>query len=571
MKQRIPRAWLAVAVGALSIAGCGGSGDGDSSSKPSDGNAGTPASGGEHRGGTFTMLWNGTGSSIDTAIDYDKNWQILRVTNDGLLAWKQVSGPEGNTLVPDLAESIPKPTDGGRTYVFALRPGIKFSTGREVRASDFTYTLERQFKAAGPAGGFYAKLVGADACAKKPKTCDLSKGVVADDAARTVTFKLTAPDPDLPQKLAVPFSFVVPKGTPNRDIGTKALPATGPYRIERYVPDQEMIFTRNPHFKEWSAEAQPAGNPDRIEMKIGLPNSEAVTQIQNGQADWMYDTPPADRLQEVGDRYPEQVHVNPVAQAYHMVLNTRVAPFDRVEVRQALNFATDRNAVLKIWGGTALGTITCQILPPNFPGYAPYCPYSKDPGEKWSAPDLEKAKALIDRSGTKGQKVTVISTQEETAKAIGNYFVSLLRQLGYDARLKSLNENVEYSYVQDSSNKSQMSFSYWFPDYPAGSNFFDIVVGCNGFTPNSTSSPNLSEFCDPAIQKQTERALELEQTDRAAANRAWTQVDRATTDRAPWIPLFVGNKLDFVSERVGGYEFNPSVAGGFMFQKAWVK
>ena len=101
------------------------------------------------------------------------------------------------------------------------------------------------------------------------------------------------------QKLALPFAYVVPKGTPNKDIGTDPLPATGPYMITKYDPDSEMVFERNPEFKEWSAEAQPAGNPDKIVMKIGLPLEDATTQIQNGDADWMYDTPPADRLGEL--------------------------------------------------------------------------------------------------------------------------------------------------------------------------------------------------------------------------------------------------------------------------------
>ena len=369
----------------------------------------------------------------------------------------------------------------------------------------------------------------------------------------------------------MPFAFVVPKGTPNEDIGTDPLPATGPYMIESYAPDSEMVFVRNPEFEEWSAEAQPAGNPDKIVMKIGLGLEDATTQIQNGQADWMYDTPPADRLGEISTKFEKQVHVNPGPQVFHMALNTRVPPFDKVEARQAVNYATDRDAVIKIFGGPALARATCQILPPDFPGYAPYCPYTKDPGEKWTAPDMEKARELVEASGTKGDKVTIISTNDETTKAIDLYFVSVLRDLGYDAGIKSLNGGVQYAYVQDSSNKAQMSYSYWFPDYPSGSNFLNVVVGCKGFTPNSSSSPNLAEFCDPAIQKQTEQALALEATDRDAANAIWAEVDKATTDAAPWVSLYVANRLDFVSERLGGYEFNPAVTGGFMIQKAWVE
>jgi peptide/nickel transport system substrate-binding protein len=567
MKHAMP-----VVLAALVLAtGCGGSSSGGDSGGST---GGAPTSGSQqaqHRGGTLVMRWNGAGTSIDTSLDYDQNWQVLTMTSDGLLNYRRVAGTKGTELVPDLAESIPTPADGGKTYAFKVRQGIKYSNGKTVAPSDFTYTMERQFKAAAPASGFYQVLVGGDACAKKPKTCDLSKGVVADDSAGTVTFHLTHADPDFLQKLAIPFAYVVPKGTPNKDIGTKPLPATGPYMIKEYVPDQQILFVRNPHFKEWSHEAQPDGYPDEIAMKLGLSVSDAVTQIENGQADWSYDIPPADRLGELGNKYADQIHINPNPQMWHMALNTRVAPFDKLAVRQALNFAVDRNAVLQLAGGKQLGQITCQVLPPGFPGHVDYCPYTKNPGAKWSAPDMAKAQQLIDQSGTKGMKVTVIATPDEQSKSVDLYFVSLLRKLGYDAGIKTLNSSVQYSYVQDSRNKAQISFSYWYPDYTSASNFMTTVVGCDGFHPASTSSPNLSEFCDPAIQKQTEQALKLAQTDPEGANKLWAQVDKATTDQAPLVSLYVSNRLDFVSKRIGNYMFNPSVTGNFMIDQAWVK
>ena len=158
---------------------CGGSDSGGSDNDQ----GGTPATSDEggHKGGTFTMLWSAPGQSIDTAIAYDQNWQVLRMAGDGLLGWKQVPGSAGTELVPDLAESIPEPTDGGKTYTFTMRKGIKFSTGETVKPSDIRYTIERAYKAAGPGGGFYSSIVGADACGKKPKACDLSKGILADE------------------------------------------------------------------------------------------------------------------------------------------------------------------------------------------------------------------------------------------------------------------------------------------------------------------------------------------------------------------------------------------------------
>ncbi len=524
-----------------------------------------------HRGGTLTMLWTSAGSSIDPATDYDVNWFILHMTNDGLMGWKQVGGKAGNDLVPDLATATPTPTDSGKTYTFTLRKGISYSTGAPVEASDVAASLTRQFKIPGPGVNMFAALVGADTCLATPKRCDLSKGVVADDTTGTVTFHLATADPDFLQKLALPFAYVLPKSTPATDAGTHPLPATGPYTITNYSPNKSMTLKRNPKFRQWSAQAQPDGYPDTIAMKIGISDEDSVTQVENNQADWMYDAPPADRLGEIASKYSKQFHINTTPIQYFMAMNTRVAPFNNVDVRRAVNLATDRKAVIGLFGGPQLATPTCQVLPPNFPSYAPYCPYTKNPGTTWSAPDLTKAKALIASSGTAGQKVVVISATDETSKAINLYFVSLLKQLGYNASIKTLASSVQYSYVQDSRNKAQISYTYWAPDFTAASNFLVNSVGCAGFHPGSTASPNLSEFCDPAIEALTKRAAQTQITDPSAAAAQWTVIDKKTTDAAPIVDLFTGKKLDFVSTRLGNYQYSPAVTANFLIDQAWVK
>jgi peptide/nickel transport system substrate-binding protein len=546
------------------IAGCGGGG-----SSPSTG--ASPSSAASHRGGTFTMLWNSAGSSIDTATDYDANWFILHMTNDGLVGFKQVTGNQGNELVPDLATSLPSPTNGGKTYSFTLRPGLHFSTGAAVEASDVRTSLTREFTVPGPGVSFYAALIGGQTCLAHPGQCDLSRGVVTNNAARTVTLHLTKPDPNLLEELALPFAYVLPATTPSKDTGTTPLAATGPYMIKSYQPNRDMLLVRNPHFTQWSAEAQPAGYPNEIDMKIGISDESSVTQIENGQADWMYDQPPADRLNELATKYAKQIHINTSPTQYYMGMNVHVAPFNNLKVREALNFATDRNAIIKLVGGPRLAKASCQILPPNFPGYQANCPYTLNPGTQWTAPDLTRAKQLVAASGTAGEKVVVVGTADETTKAIDLYYVSLLQQLGYKASVKTLTSSVEYSYVQDSRNKPQLSYSYWAPDYPAASDFLTIEIGCAGFNPASTASPNLSEFCDPAIQRQTQQALTEQQTNVTAANTQWAQIDREVTAQAPQVTLYTANRLDFVSARVGNFVWNPAVTSNFLIDQAWVK
>src|SRR5215472_8491943 len=180
----------AAAALAVTAAACGGS---TSSSTKS-----TQATG--HKGGTFTILANSAFGVADPAQNYTlEEWQLLIDTHDGLVAFAKAGGAAGSKIVPDLATSIPVPTNGGKTYVFHIRRGIKFSNGQVLKPSDFVRTFERQFTVPGPTS-FYSGFVGASKCSTKG--CDLSKGgVVADDSAYTLTINLTAPDPELMDQL----------------------------------------------------------------------------------------------------------------------------------------------------------------------------------------------------------------------------------------------------------------------------------------------------------------------------------------------------------------------------------
>lgn len=124
-------------------------------------------------------------------------WQLYQAMYDGLLAFKKVNGQQSFTVVPDLAEALPKVSNGGKTYTFILRKGVKFSNGQDVTVTDVAASFKRIFTVSSPtAGSFYNGIVGAAACLKAPATCDLSKGVVVDKGAGTVTINLVAPDPE---------------------------------------------------------------------------------------------------------------------------------------------------------------------------------------------------------------------------------------------------------------------------------------------------------------------------------------------------------------------------------------
>ena len=522
-------------------------------------------------GGTLRLLARAASGTIDPHINYTLQYfQINYFLYDGLVTFRKAGDATGFEVVADLAEELPAPEDGGKKYVFKLRKGIKFANGKEVTTDDVVASFQRIFKVSGPtAGTFYNGIVGADACLAEPATCTLEGGVVANEEASTVTINLTEPDGEFLQKIAIPHAAILPAETEARDYGTEPIPGTGAYVIESYDPNKQLKMVRNPHFAEWSKEAQPAGYPDVIDYDFGLTEEAAVTAIQNGQADWMFDPPPPDRLAEIGTKFADQVFVHPLTAMWYAPMNTNLAPFDNILVRQAVNYAIDRAAIVKLFGGSNLAQPACQILPPGFPSYVPYCPYTTDPGEVWSAPDLDKAKALVAESGTAGQEVRIVSEDTVVSRAIGVYLQDVLNSLGYQASVTPISQNIQFTYIQNTNNKVQISISQWFQDYPSPSNFLEVLFSCASFTPGSDASVNIAGFCDAGVDAMMTEAKNASITDPAKAAEIWTEVDKAVTDNAPVAVLFTPKRVDFISKRVKNFTFSPQFY--WIISQSWVE
>lgn len=531
------------------------------------------ASGAGHRGGTLRLaLGNVPFDSIDPAVaTLPGAWFSLIMTGDGLTAFKRASGSEGTQLVPDLATSLPTPTDSGMTYTFEVRRNIRYSTGALVEPADFRHAIERVFTLRSPGVRFYSGILGASACLHNPRRCDLSAGIATDDAARTVSFHLTAPDSEFLDKLALTYASAVPAGTPNREARSHPVPATGPYRIVHYEPGLRIEFARNPRFREWSRAAQPDGYADRIVVQIGGDKEQAVTAIERGKTDLLADAVPVDRIDEVRAQYASQFHAYPVRVTFFVFLNTRVRPFDDVRVRRAISYAIDRRAILQLaHGGPSFARPTCQVLPPTSLGYERYCPYTLDPGAggAWTAPDLAEARRLIAASHTKGTRVTFWVGSDPVALQIGRAFIPLLERLGYHARVKQVPDRVYRMTVSDPRTKAQMGFAVVNSDYPTASGFF-AGLRCDAFRPYAGANLNVAEFCDPSIDALIEQALVLQASDVHAANQLWAKADRKIVDEAPWVPLYNLTVTQLVSKRVGNNQFSPQWAT--LIDQLWVR
>jgi peptide/nickel transport system substrate-binding protein len=465
--------------------------------------------------------------------------------------------------VPDLALSIPTPTDGGETYAFRIRPGIRYSDRQRLRAADFRRGIERVFRVRSIYSALFAGIDGAATCALRPARCDLSRGIETDDAAGTVVFHLVAPDPEFLFKLTEEaYAAPIPPGTPDREPASRAVPGTGPYEIVA-ASNTEVRFARNPYFHEWSHAAQPTGIPDWIEWRgvAGIP--AAVRDIGQGRADWLVGQVPAAQYQQLEQHDPAQVHSNPQFAVEFIPFNTHLPPFNDVRVRRALNYAIDRNTIARLYGGPSFATPTCQTIAPGLPGYAPYCPYTLHPRTTggYTGPNLTAARRLVRESGTSGERIDIWGSPDEgyIPPATTGYIADVLRFLGYNVHVHlipvasvtpQLNRRIQISVIGD-----------WLTSWPDPSAYLPAFFSCGGSNGNGY-------YCNPGLDRQMQRAERLELTNSRQAQAIWESVDRRLTDAAVWAPTVTTRDVELTSRRLHNYEYNP--VWGFLADQSWV-
>jgi len=516
-----------------------------------------------HRGGTLTVVTSLL-PQPDPVVAYGVNdLPALSAVYDGLVALRKTGGTQGYTLVPDLATRLPRPTDGGRTYTFTLRPGARYATGALVRASDFRRGIQRQLTI-GAVPAYYTGITGAQRCQAQPRRCRLSAGITTNDAAGTVTFHLTQADPDFLYKLALLLAVPAPPGTPGHVIGRAPfMPGTGPYMISAYRPGTSFTLVRNPHFRQWSYAAQPAGYPDVIRFDYVADPGRQLSAVMAGRADLVDLLANSQPSRGLGLRYPTRLHSSLRTGTTYVFLNTRQPPFNNVQARQAVNYAIDRAHLMSLFGlAPGEAAITCQILPVDFPGHQPYCPYTTGGSNRtWRGPDMAKARRLVNASHTANVPVTVWGYHGDAG--VGAYLVRLLTGLGYRATLHAVSVSDFYTAISSPGHKIQIGLANFGSDFPSPSTFFLAALSC------LSAANNGAEYCNPAVDKLAGQAQAAELTDPAAARALWARVDHAVTDQAPWAPVFNSSWTVFVSARAGNCQVSTSY--GPLLDQMWVR
>jgi len=519
-----------VAALALVAGGCGGSSK-KSSNGGSTGNSGK----------TYPLLrvTFDAPDYMDPGLYYTVvSYQIDSYVWTGLVGYKHLPGAAGAELVPYLAESMPTISADGMNLKFKLRPNLKYSNGADVKASDFRYTIERDFKIDSPGVGFFSSIKGVSgpngfAATKKGHI----SGIITDDAARTIEIQLDHPEGDILYILALEFAHFVPAGTPASDQSTHPIPATGPYMLQSYTPNRGFTLVRNPNYNN-QIPTMPPGNPDKVVGKIVTDPVASYQQVVSGKSDYDYNQVPNDRLPEAQDKYKDQLRIYTNANTWYYFLNNRLPPFNNIKARQAVNYAIDRQAIVSgPYGG--LGRPTQNFLPPGYPQYKKITDYTFD---------LAKAKQLVKESGTSGATVDVYGTNEEPAKGTVEYLAGQLTKIGYKPKLHLLAHGVYFQTIGNQATKAQAGYTDWYQDYPHPIDWFDTLLNGNRIT--QTHNNNVGNVNVKSVDAEIE-ALKKITTLTPAVNARWAKVDRdLMVTYATTVPYLNRSSTDFFSTKM---------------------
>jgi peptide/nickel transport system substrate-binding protein len=496
-------------------------------------------------GGTVTVLMGTPPDSLDpglgaTTQSYEATW----IAYTGLVTYAHASGEAGTKLIPGLAESLPTVSADGKTYTFMLRKGLVYSNGAQVKASDFAHTIERAIKLGWGNKSFLTENIAGGEAFGKGKASSIS-GIESDDATGKITVKLVAPYGPLLNVLAFPAAGLVPSGTPMKSLPNSPPPGVGPYEISSVVPNKSFSLVLNPHFSSATIPGIPAGHVD-VSVKIASNNQSEAEQVLGNTADVFdyNDTIPPTLLAQVQGQASARYAKEPTVSGEYFFLNTKAKPFDNPLAREAVNYAIDRRALQRLDSGML--DPACFFLPAGMPGHpTATCPY----GEPNAAPNVTKAKELVQQSGLAGTPVTVWGGARAPHKEFVDYYASVLNAIGFKASEKIVADAQYFATVGNLSTKAQTGWLSFSQDFPNPVDFYQLL---NAKSIQPTENHNLSQVNDPHIQSELASLGPVPSSQLGSVVGRWQALDQYTAQKAylavfgyDEVPRFFSDRIDF--------------------------
>ena len=295
--------------------------------------------------------------------------------------------------------------------------------------------------------------------------------------------------------------------SPIKDMTKNPPIGAGQYTLKVVDPSRKFVLTKNKNFNVPGVEP---GKVDTINGEVSDSVERQTQDVISGKLDFTTEDPSGNLLPEVRSKYKDRIRedANP-PNTYYFFLNVTIPPFNKLEARQAVNYAIDSNALVRIFGGRL--EPGCTFLPPQLVGYKDFeCPY----GDPTGPGDIAKAKELVEKSGTKGQEVTVWTNNKAPRDKIAVYYAGVLEDIGYKTKIKTLDQQVYFDRIGTKSSKAQTGFTDWYQDFPHPADFFQPLL--TGDSLQSTPTSNQGFVNDATLNKKSEDLVQEPDLEKAA-------------------------------------------------------
>jgi oligopeptide transport system substrate-binding protein len=472
----------------------------------------TNASAGVKFGGTYRRALANNPTTLDPAFVSDiYSRTVVRQIVDGLVQFDAHLNP-----IPAIAEFWEASRDG-LSWIFTLRRGVKFHHGREVTAEDFIYSFTRLLdsKKPSPSREYFRRIQGAD---------DFIEGRAASvqglKALDRYTLQIVLQEPFAPSLtvLGLANAAVVPREEVERmgDNFARTPVGTGPFKFVRWESGKEIVLEANQDHYE--------GRPflDAIVFKIGGTFEEVFDQFLAGNLEEAMI--PSGKTEEVHSdpRYRQyQLLRRPMLGLLYIGFNTQSKPFDDKRVRQAFNYAVNKEAIVREI--TKMGSLPANgTLPPGMPGH--------DPDLRGYYYNPAKAKQLLAEAGYPNGvgfpvvKFWTVSKAESTNAEMAAY-QGYLAELGVKMEIHFAPEWKGYDNMLRQ-GKLPMFRVAWYADIPDPDNFFFPLL-------HSTGQPNYMLYRNPRADRLLEEARQ--ETDYVQRVKLYREAERVVMEDAPWI------------------------------------
>ena len=437
------------------------------------------------------------------------------------LTYRRVEGEDGTDLVPGLAEELPETSDDGRSYSFRLRPGLRYSNGMVLRASDFERAVARSLRLSPRGRALWGDVVGARAYARRDGDSTDIRGIAVNDRRGRVRIELENPDRLFPYALASLAAAPVPRGTPLRELSSDPPPGIGPYRVAQVRRGGDVVLERR---RDWELSGIPAGHAQEIVTRTIPDRAARVDAVVDGRADLVEGESPLRLLADIRSSYKGRYAEYPTLRTLYVAIDASRSPFRDGDVRRALSYALDARVLAQLHDGFMQPA--CNMLPPQVAGFRALdpCPYGARDGDA----DLVEASRLVETAGAAGALVRVAAGDDRRGRRLARYLATTLRKIGLRARLAEAGE-------------AQAAFAAVAPAIPHPTGYLDGID-------------------DPVLAARVE--LLEQQDDAGEAEQDWAAVDEEVVTRAYEAPYGVATAGVLGSERLdmqGCARFHPVV------------